>query len=414
MAELKIIDRSRDRYHSLAISSVWDLGRIRRAQALVVGAGALGNEVCKSLAMMGVKLIVVLDRDTVELANLSRSIFFREKDHGRSKTEVICDGLKDLNPDVKILGLTGDLDLKLGLGLVRRMDVVFSCLDSRLARRSLNRMCSKVGTPWVDGAMEDLLGEVAVYIPGRGPCYECNLSQEEKIRIAEAASCRGIALRNLSLGKVPTTPTMGSIIAALQVQEAVKVLHHDKKIVVGKRLVVNCNINDFYLTSSERNEECEGHEQFGEITQVPEFTAQVTSARDILERFKKETDEDGFVELGREIVVGFHCASCGNAEDSGEPIGNVEEARQFCPNCGADRELNTTHVARTHDAHSDWPLSKLSVPPLQILEVRGLHSVRWYELTGDCESMGLDIEPETNLPAHAEVDLAAPGLSDTE
>src|SRR4029077_9827904 len=118
------------------------------------------NEVCKNLAMMGVSLIVVLDRDTVETANLSRSVFFREKDHGRAKTEAIGERLRELNPDVEILKLTGDLDSELGLGLIRRMDVVFSCLDSRLARRSVNRMCGKVGKTWVDGAMEDLLGEV--------------------------------------------------------------------------------------------------------------------------------------------------------------------------------------------------------------------------------------------------------------
>jgi len=405
MAELRIVDHTRDRYHSLAISSVWELGRIRGAKVLVVGAGALGNEVCKSLSMMGVKFIAVLDRDTVELANLSRSVFFRERDHGRPKSEVVCERLKDLNPDVETVGLNGDLDLKLGLGLVRRMDVVFSCLDSRLARRSLNRMCGRVGTPWVDGAMEDLLGEVAVYLPGHGPCYECNLSHEEKTRIAEAASCRGIALRNLSLGKVPTTPTMGSIIAALQVQEAVKVLHRDPKVIAGRRLVVNCNLNDFYITSSERNEDCEGHEQFGEITQVQAFTTQATSARDILALFREATGEEGFVELGREIVVGFHCASCGQSEVCGEPIGNVEEAQQFCPNCGASRELNTTHVARSEDAHSDWPLSRLSVPKLEVLETRGLRSVRWYELTGDCESLGLSTDSKPASPLWAEASL---------
>ncbi len=75
MTDLQIKDPAMDRYHSLALSSAWELAKIRQASALVVGAGALGNEVCKNLAMMGVALIVVLDRDTVEVANLSRSAF---------------------------------------------------------------------------------------------------------------------------------------------------------------------------------------------------------------------------------------------------------------------------------------------------------------------------------------------------
>ena len=395
MADLRIVDHSRDRYHSLAISSVWELAKIRQARVLVVGAGALGNEVCKNLAMMGVKLIVILDRDTVEMANLSRSVFFREKDHGRAKTDTIFEQLKDLNPDVQILKLTGDLDSELGLGLIRRMDVVFSCLDSRVARRSVNRMCGKVGKPWVDGAMEDLLGEVAVYLPGEGPCYECTLSSAEKTRIAEAASCRGIAWRNLSLGKVPTTPTMGSIVAAIQVQEGVRILNGQLKTgLAGKRLVINCNINDFYVTAASRNEDCDGHEQFGRVSEVPAFTAGGTSVRTLLERFKNDTGEDGSVDLGREVVIEFRCPGCEGVEVLGEPIRRVDDNRQRCPQCGTLRELETTHVGKGGDSWSDWPLSRLGIPKLEVIEVVGAQSVAWYELSGDAADLGFDVSPE--------------------
>src|SRR5262249_43217403 len=384
MPDLRIVDHTKDRYHALAISSVWELARIRKARVLVVGAGALGNEVCKNLAMMGVQLVVVLDRDTVEMANLSRSVFFRESDHGRAKTEVIAERLRDLNPDVGIVTLTGDLDAELGLGLLRRMDMVFSCLDSRLARRSLNRMCSKVHRSWVDGAMENLLGEVAVFVPGQGPCYECSLTQLEKTLIAEAASCRGVALRNLALGKVPTTSTMGSIVSALQVQEGVKLLHGDlENSLAGKRLVINCHINDFYVTASDPNEDWEGHDSFGEITEVPEFTATQTAARAMLSRFKEDTGEDGFVELGREIVTELVCSNCRVGEVLGEPIRMVNENLQQCPKCGEVRQLMTTHIVQGTESYAEWPLNRLGIPPLDILEVRGETSAAWYELTGD-------------------------------
>ncbi len=385
MPDLKIVDHTKDRYHSLAISSVWELAKIRKTRALVIGAGALGNEVSKNLAMMGVQLMVILDRDTVEMANLSRSVFFRESDHGRAKTEVIAERLADLNPDVEIITLNGDLDAVLGLGLVRRMDMVFSCLDSRLARRSVNRMCAKVHKPWVDGAMENLLGEVAVFAPGQGPCYECNLSRMEKTLIAEAASCRGVALRNLALGKVPTTSTMGSIVSALQVQEGVKLLHADyQHSLTGKKLVINCNINDFYITSSDVNEDCEGHDSFGEIKEMPDFRAGHTSSRDLLSQFRKDAGEDGFVELGREIVTDLVCPACGAAQTLGEPIRTVDVDLQRCPTCGQARQLMTTHTVSGNENYADWPLSRLGIPALDILEVRSATSTLAYELTGDC------------------------------
>lgn len=402
MPDLQIRDHSRDRYHSLAISSVWELTRIRKARALVVGAGALGNEVSKNLAMMGVQLIAVLDRDTVETANLSRSVFFRESDHGHPKTEAISSRLRELNPDVEILTLTGDLSEVLGLGVLRRMDMVFSCLDSRVARRSLNRMCEKMDRPWVDGAMENLLGEVAVYRPDHGPCYECGLTRMEEAVIAQAASCRGIALRNISLGKVPTTSTMGSIIAALEVQEGVKLLHGDfENALVGKRLVVNCNINDFYITESDRKAECAGHFRYGEVTEVPEFAAATTSARTILTRFKEETGQEGYLELGREVVVELRCGRCRTAETLGEPLRVVNEDMARCPQCEQIRQLETTHVVRGNESYASWPLSRLGLPKLDVLEVQGPESALWYEMTGDLEAFPFALQTEPVNILHA-------------
>jgi adenylyltransferase/sulfurtransferase len=392
MPALRVVDHSKDRYHALAISSAWDINRIRSARALVIGAGALGNEVSKNLAMMGVNLIMLVDRDTVEMANLSRSIFFRERDHGRPKTEVVSQGIKELNPEVRTLTFTGDLDSLLGLGLIRRADMIFSCLDSRIARRSVNRLCGKVGKAWVDGAMEDLLGDVAVYGPGDGPCYECGLSQAEKAAIAEVASCRGIALRNIALGKVPTTPTMGSIVSALQVQEAIKILQGDLAgSLANRRLIINCKINDFYVVSAERNPYCSGHERFGEVTEVKEFTAEYTSPRDLLDRFKRETGEDGWVDFGREIVIDFRCLQCDRVETVGEPIHLIDVQRQRCPVCSIEREMKTTHLAQQGDPWSSWPLMRLGIPLLDVIEVRGANAAKWYELSGDCATLELPL-----------------------
>lgn len=381
----RIKDPTRDRYQALAISSVWELERIRKMQALVVGAGALGNEVAKNLAMMGVRRMFIIDRDTVEVANLSRSVFFREADHGRPKSEVIRERLNELNPDVEVVALNGDIGEAIGLGLVRRMDVVFSCLDNRLARRTVNRMCQKLAKPWVDGSMENLLGDVTVFVPDEGACYECTLTLNDKEIIAKAVSCRGIALQNLALGKVPTTSTMGSIIAALQVQEAVKLLHGVRKS-AGKRLVVNCQINDFYQTAGEMKEDCEGHFRFGEVTEVAEWTREGVTPQDILTRFERDTGSTGHVRLGREVVIGLHCPECGAEEELGEPLSMLQMERALCPSCGALREAKTTNIVRGTEPYASGPLSRLGVPALDILEVRGRGSNAWYEITGDAES----------------------------
>jgi molybdopterin/thiamine biosynthesis adenylyltransferase len=384
MSTLQLIDHTKDRYYPLSLSSVWDLPTLRGARALVVGAGALGNEVAKNLAMMGVRLIVVLDRDTVEVANLSRSIFFRESDHGRPKADVLAERLREANPDVEVLPLHGDLDEVLGLGLLRRMDMVFSCLDSRLARRTLNRMCEKIAKPWVDGAMENLLGEVTVFMPDLGPCYECGLTQLEREIISEVASCRVIAVKNLALGKVPTTSTMGSIVAAMQVQEGIKVLHGDfNRALIGKRLVINSEANDIYKTAFQRKDECEGHFRFGEVIEEGGFTAHATTPATVLERYRTDTGAEGQLALGREIVTQIDCMECGSTEFVARPVRVLTESQAQCAECGSLRTVKTARVVNEGDTYASLPLASLAVPPFEILEVRGAAGPRWYELTGD-------------------------------
>src|SRR5580658_10045721 len=84
--ETLVID-DQDRYSRLRLISWWRQERLRSARILVVGAGALGNEVVKNLALLGVGTTYLIDLDVVESSNLSRSVLFREADSGQSKAE---------------------------------------------------------------------------------------------------------------------------------------------------------------------------------------------------------------------------------------------------------------------------------------------------------------------------------------
>src|SRR5205823_4217642 len=138
---------SEDRDAALKIISWFSMDRVRNAKVLVVGAGAIGNEVLKNLALLGVGNIYIFDRDTIEMSNLSRSVLFRARDNGHPKAIRAARSVLDLNPNVRAYYKVGDLNRDLGEGFIANMDAVIGCLDSLHARFLLNRLCFRAGTP---------------------------------------------------------------------------------------------------------------------------------------------------------------------------------------------------------------------------------------------------------------------------
>ena len=202
--------------------------RVSAAHVMVVGCGALGNEVLKNLVLMGVEHIVAVDFDVVEMGNLSRSVLFTKADADahRLKVEVVEERLKAMNPAVDVQTICGDIAYNVGLGLLRKMDVVIGCVDSRWARFCINRLCMRAGIPWVDGGIDGLEGTARVFIPGKN-CYACNLGPEGLKDLARRMPCSGIIRRQEQAGSAPTTSIIASVIGAVQVQEALKLLHKE-------------------------------------------------------------------------------------------------------------------------------------------------------------------------------------------
>ena len=140
------------RFSRLELISWWDQQRLAQARVLVIGAGALGNELLKNLALLGIGHVFVADLDLIENSNLSRSVLFRKADCGRGKAEVATERARDIYPDMRLQPFHGNIVYDLGLGVYRWADVILGGLDNREARVAINRAAARVGKPWIDGA----------------------------------------------------------------------------------------------------------------------------------------------------------------------------------------------------------------------------------------------------------------------
>ena len=380
---LRIPNLQKDRLGTFDFISWWEREKVENARVLVVGAGALGNEVIKNLALMGVGQIFIVDFDTIEAANLSRSPLFRESDSGRRKAQVAAARAKELNPNVHVQYLHGDIASALGLGVIRRMDVLVGCLDNRETRLTLNRFAYWMKKPWVDGAIQELLGLVRVFVPGQGACFECSLTEQARRDLDLRYSCPLLARQNILLGKVPTTPTIASIIGAMQSQEALKVIH-GLPVEPGKVIHYNGMTNEMHTSAYLARENCESHWIYGEITELPS-RADSTTLHDLLRIAQADLGAAAVIELDQELILSLECPNCKTVEMILRPISEVSFEAAHCPTCGSLRETQMAHVISGGEPFLNRTLASLGVPPLHIIRAYNQQDYRFYELTGDLE-----------------------------
>ncbi|MDH3944866.1 MAG: ThiF family adenylyltransferase [Anaerolineae bacterium] len=381
---LKVPNLQKDRLGTFDFISWWERDKVADAKVLVVGAGALGNEVVKNLALMGVGHIFIIDFDTIEAANLSRSVMFRETDTKKQKAQVVAARAKEINPDIKIQYMHGDVTTDLGLGVIRRMDVIIGALDNREARLAINRFAHWMKKPWVDGAIQELLGLVRVFIPGEGACYECTLTAQARQDLAVRYSCPLLARQNILLGKVPTTPTIASIIGAMQSQEALKLIH-DMDVEAGKVTHFNGLTNHMHTTAYSHRDDCESHWIYGDVTELP-IGAQTTTLKELYEIIRDDLGEEAVIELDQEIVLELECMTCQTVENTISAMSQVSFEAAHCPNCGNMREVKMTHVITGEEPYLQRTLASVGIPPLHIIKANNTKEYRFYELTGDLKN----------------------------
>jgi len=378
-----VIDDS-DRYSRFRLIAWWDQQKLKNAKVLVVGAGALGNEVLKNLALLGVGTVYVVDFDKIEDSNLSRSVLFRERDRGRYKAEAAAEAIRDMNPDTRIQPMTVNIITGVGLGMFRDVDVVIGCLDNREARLWVNRFCWKVNTPWVDGGIQEINGVAKVFVPPDGPCYECAMTENDYRLINLRYSCPLLRQEDLLAGKVPTAPTISSMIGGLQTQEALKLIH-GMPVDAGSALVWNGVANQFYKSKYPHKEDCLSHETYPDAVPLP-LTAAGSTAEDLFAAVASTIGGDASqmqLSLDRDLVVSLHCLSCNCTTRIMRARQTVGMKEAQCGTCGQTSKPRLEHNIQAGSPLASETLANLGVAPYDIVRVTSPQGENVYALTAD-------------------------------
>ena len=220
--------------------------RIAGARVGIVGLGALGCVSSAFLARAGVGALVLLDRDFVEVSNLTRQILYTEEDCERRLPKAVAarNHLLEARRDLEVEAHSADLDPELALDLFARCDLVVDGTDNFETRYLLNDAAVKSGKPWVYGGAVSSYGSVLVVEPGKRGCLRCCFPAPPPAGSSPTCDTAGV------IG-----PAVGAV-GSFQAGEALKLLAGRPDLVAGGLLTVDLQTWSFSRVEVPRDPAC--------------------------------------------------------------------------------------------------------------------------------------------------------------
>ncbi len=188
--------------------------RLRSLKTAVFGIGGLGSFVSILLACLGVGELVLVDYDRVSITDLNRQILYSVDYLGEYKCVAAIRRIRNFSPDVSVEGIVLDAcSKKVVEHVVRKVDVVFNCLDNPKARVTVNDACVRARRVMIFGGVEDFRGMVMTYIPDVSPCLRCvfRLGSARRVNVLAPSCAVAAALQVMELIRLVRgnyTPTL--------------------------------------------------------------------------------------------------------------------------------------------------------------------------------------------------------------
>lgn len=316
---------------------------IRDIRVLCIGAGAGGNEVLKNLVLMGFGHITIVDFDSVEDSNLSRTVLFRKEDIGRSKALAAAERLKEmaLHDSPEITGLHGNIMTDFGKGLFIEHDIVLCCVDTIRARVYINDWCVRTKTPFFEMGFADYTVDVSFFSPlGKYPDLEedfpvCLRDDMGYANISDPTndrrnSCSNFKVHDTELAKIPTIQVSAAMAGTLMATELVKFLSNMDTI-RNKMLMFYGRTCETQLLNLARNPECEIHKEKMPIMEVAASTDMTIG--DLLTMLKEQTKMIPLLHLPDEFVLSGTCQSCGATVEYNMRRREIWDEQRWCDSC---------------------------------------------------------------------------------
>ena len=186
--------------------------KLLESSVLIVGAGGLGSPIAIYLTALGVGKIGIIDKDIIEISNLSRQIIFSIDDLKRKKSTAAINKLKKINPDVQFKSFNKKLTKKNIDTIAKNFNLIVDGSDNFRTRFLINDYCLKNKKILISGAISKFDGQVYTFdfSKKKSPCLRCFIPNAPTNIDIDNCEYEGV------LG------TLGGIIGTIQANEVIK------------------------------------------------------------------------------------------------------------------------------------------------------------------------------------------------
>lgn len=334
-----------DRYQRHSLIDWFDQKKLRKTRIIVVGAGAVGNEVLKNLTLLGVGHIIVFDFDKIEAHNLTRSILFRETDIGRFKADVAASACRIIDPNVDIVPMNVDFWQGLRIEQIHQADAVICCVDNYEARIRLNQLCLLTGTDLYNTGIDSRYSIAEVFPFSTNPgcaCYECGLPESVYNTIQKRYSCGWLQKVSVEEKKIPTTTITSSISGAIVTSLVLNRLNdHAQAFQDSIRHFQDSISLESTVAVIPRKDMCPACELAD--PSVIRLTAKRFCSGD--SKFPLVSDQNIEIVFSEPILIRGTCKLCHRQQEYFESVRNVNDSVTFCTLC-KDQSNSTEIVER--------------------------------------------------------------------
>ena len=246
---MKFTKKQIDRYsRQIILKKVGVIGqkKLLKSSVLIVGTGGLGSPIAIYLTALGIGKIGIVDKDNVEISNLSRQIIFETNDVNKNKSSVAINKLRKINPYIKLQSFNKKLTIKNINRIAKGFDLIVDGSDNFRTRFLINDYCLKNRKILVSGAISKFDGQVYTFnfSKKKSPCLRCFIPRMPSNPDIDNCEYEGV------LG------TVAGIIGSIQANEVVKEILGIGDTLCGHILIVDALKLSFRRVKLNKRSDC--------------------------------------------------------------------------------------------------------------------------------------------------------------